>query len=147
MAGLQVHYELSDELSELVQKILQKYENKFWYVQFSDILCVEEYNKRPKHIAKVRLLEPPLNMLSDKQVIIEIARQHWDELTENQRLVVTYHELMHLEFDFENNKYKLRNHDVEDFHTILNTFGLHWAKPGNDVPNILENPDIWLEEL
>lgn len=146
MASLQTNYEVSEELIDLTRKILSAYENKFWFIQFHDLFCVEEHNKKPKFIAKIRLLESPLDLLSDKKVVVEIAKQNWDELSENQKLVVVYHELMHLEFDFEHNRYKIKNHDVEDFHSILNTFGLHWARVGNDVPNILDNQDIWLED-
>jgi predicted metallopeptidase len=143
MAGMSAHYELSDELSELVQKVLKAYDNQFWHIQYSDILCAEEYNKTPKFIAKIRLLDGALNLLSDKKVVIEIARQNWDGLTENQRLVVVYHELCHLSFDYEHNCYKLRDHDIEDFIEIVKPLGLGWASIGNEVPNILENTDIF----
>jgi len=140
---LQIQYQFSDELPPMLEEILAKYDNKFYFVNLDDILCVEELNKRPRHIAKIRLLEQPLTLLSDKKFILEVARQNWDMLTYNQKILVLYHELLHIKFNFEFNKYELRQHDVEDFSEILSVFGLGWADEGTDVPNILDHPEIW----
>ena len=140
---LQIQYQISDELPLMVAEILAKYENKFYFVNIDDILFVEELNKKPPSIAKIRLLEQPLTLLSDKKFIIEVACQNWDMLTYNQKILVLYHELLHIKFNFEYNKYELNKHDVEDFSEILNVFGIGWADEGSDVPNILDHPEVW----
>jgi len=142
---LQIQYQESEEAQELALEVLKIYDNKFYFINPEDILFVEELNKRPRFIAKIRLLEQPLTLLSDKRFILEIARQNWDMLSHNQRILVIYHELLHIKFNFEFNKYELKQHDVEDFSEILSVFGLGWADEGTDVPNILDNPEIWDE--
>lgn len=143
MTKLQIYYQLSEELEELTKLVIKKYDNKFYFINPDDILYVEELNKRPRHIAKIRLLQQPLTLLSDKKFIMEISLQHWDNLSYNQKLLVVYHELLHIKFNFENDKYEIELHDVEDFSEILSVFGLGWSSEGNEVPNILENPEVW----
>lgn len=143
MAKLRPDYTESEELKEYVSDVLRVYNTRFYHINMDHISFFEEYNKKPKHIAKIRILEAPLNLLSSTRIVIEIAKQNWDPLTHNQKLLVAYHELCHIEYNYEVDDYEIKNHDVEDFKEILSTFGLGWQSYENEVPNILENTDIW----
>jgi predicted metallopeptidase len=56
-------------------------------------------------------------------------------LTENQRKIVMYHELRHIEMTPKG--LTVRPHDIEDFESILKEHGLNWNQFGNEVPDIL----------
>lgn len=57
-------------------------------------------------------------------------------LTTNQKKLVMYHELRHIEMTPKG--FGVRPHDIEDFEEILQSFGLKWNDFGNDIPDILE---------
>jgi predicted metallopeptidase len=56
-------------------------------------------------------------------------------LSENQRKIVMYHELRHIEMTPKG--LTVRPHDIEDFESILREHGLNWKQLGNEVPDIL----------
>ncbi len=60
-------------------------------------------------------------------------------LTTNQKKLVMYHELRHIEMTQKG--FGVRPHDIEDFEEILQSFGLKWNAFGNDVPDILGKID------
>jgi hypothetical protein len=61
-------------------------------------------------------------------------------LTTNQKKLVMYHELRHIEITQKG--FGVRPHDIEDFEEILHSFGLKWNAFGNDVPDILAGGDV-----
>ena len=46
-------------------------------------------------------------------------------MTEEQKAVLMYHELLHVGMD-ENGALKIQPHDIEDFRVILDTYGMDW---------------------
>jgi len=58
-------------------------------------------------------------------------------LTDNQFKLVIYHELRHIGMGPKGSF--LIPHEIEDFESILNTYGLRWNNPGRDVPDILDS--------
>jgi hypothetical protein len=58
-------------------------------------------------------------------------------LTENQRKIVMYHELRHIEMTPKG--LTVRPHDIEDFESILREHGLNWNQFGNEVLDILDD--------
>ena len=59
-------------------------------------------------------------------------------MSENQLKILLYHELLHVGINDKTlePKYICNPHDIEDFAEILDTFGVHWAEIGADVPKI-----------
>lgn len=75
------------------------------------------------------------------KIIMEVFHCHWQNLSKNARLLVIYHELMHLQpeeravkFD---KKYRLVHHDVQEFANLIETYGVHWQHK-KSLPNILK---------
>ena len=70
-----------------------------------------------------------LKFFSGCDYVIQMSGELWDTLSEDTRKVLMLHELMHVyvEMDAEGDPvYKLRQHDVEDFASILEEHGVHW---------------------
>ena len=56
-------------------------------------------------------------------------------LNENQKKVLMYHELRHIGMG--EKRLKIETHDIEDFSNILEGLGIHWSRPGEEIPDIL----------
>lgn len=70
--------------------------------------------------------------------IIRIYEENVTGMSENQLKILLYHELLHVGINDKTlePKYICNPHDIEDFAEILDTFGVHWAEIGADVPKI-----------
>jgi len=71
-----------------------------------------------------------LRLFSGAHYVIEMSGVLWDSLDDNTKYVLMYHELLHPmpvmneqsdEWDF-----KIRKHDVQDFHHIISKYGVEW---------------------
>lgn len=57
--------------------------------------------------------------------IIVFYEPHTMLMTEEQKEILMYHELLHVGMD-ENGTMKIQPHDIEDFRTILDEYGMDW---------------------
>lgn len=70
-----------------------------------------------------------LKLFGGADYLIQMSGDLWDKLDVNPRRVLMLHELMHVYIDFNKDGepvYKLRNHDVEDFASIIDKYGVNW---------------------
>ena len=71
-----------------------------------------------------------LTFYADVDYIIEISKLTWDLLDEKARYLLVYHELLHVNivYDEQKDDYKflLRKHDIEDFREIVDRHGVAW---------------------
>lgn len=65
-----------------------------------------------------------LQFLSDYDFTIEINWTAWRLMTAEQRIALVDHELLHCAYDFEKEKWAMREHDVEEFREIIDRWGL-----------------------
>ena len=56
-------------------------------------------------------------------------------MTENQKKILMLHELKHI--DVGERGLTIRPHDIEDFKSIIKTYGLEWNDMDQDLPDIL----------
>lgn len=76
--------------------------------------------KRPK-IAKARLIPAIYQLLTGRDFIIEVDERYWDLLSLEQQEALIDHALSHCERDAKG--WYLRDHDVEEFRSILERHG------------------------
>lgn len=62
--------------------------------------------------------------------IISVSGDIWDELDDQRKRIVIWHELEHVHPEYNEDKgeynYKVRRHDVEDFASIIEEHGVDW---------------------
>lgn len=62
--------------------------------------------------------------------IISVSGDIWDHLEQDRREILIWHELEHVHPEYNEDKgeynYKVRNHDIEDFQSIIEEHGVDW---------------------
>jgi len=62
--------------------------------------------------------------------IISVSGDIWDQLEQERREILIWHELEHVHPEYNEDKgeynFKVRNHDVEDFQSIIEEHGVDW---------------------
>ncbi len=118
----------SNEVIELTRKIINTFPEKFIKVNIDDLHFIFKDVEKSKMLAHVRLLSGSLQTLTKKKIEFCVWKQHWESSDLNNKAMTIYHELTHIFYDSDKNKYKLLRHDVEDFHELLELFGLNRDK-------------------
>jgi membrane glycosyltransferase len=72
-----------------------------------------------------------LKFFSGFDYLIEMSGEVWDALDEPTRYILMLHELMHL-LPVMNDKtgnwdFKLRDHDIQDFSSLIKKYGIDWV--------------------
>lgn len=75
--------------------------------------------------ASISLTPKYLVACGAKPLCITVFKKFWDSADTSTRKLLLVHELMHIIIN-KAGEYKLRQHDVQDFHDILKTAGLDW---------------------
>lgn len=85
-------------------------------------------DKAPRWLAKICRLHEMQQCLGHKPLIMVVYQGWFDKATEAERNAVIFHELMHIVF--RDGKYKLVQHDIQDFKFIVSRIGLNYEKAG-----------------
>lgn len=75
-----------------------------------------------------------LEYFSQCDFLIQMSKKLWDSIPEEAQYILMLHELMHVSFEIKYDKkldketyiYKIRDHDVEDFQSLIERFGIKW---------------------
>ena len=139
-----VDYEPADDIKELAEKIISmKPELAFIYECDIKVGYVRAYESKRRQgrvtFADCRKINGPYLAYLPYDILITAYEPNMAWLTENQRKVVIYHELRHI--DVNERGITVRPHDIEDFESILSEHGLNWSQPGIDVIDILAGGD------
>lgn len=76
--------------------------------------------------------------------IITFYEPNTETLSENQRKILMLHELKHIGIGEKG--LKIEEHDIQDFAKILEGYGMHWNGYGEEVPDILMEDSIQMNE-
>lgn len=105
------------------------------HVEVDDILFLRELETKPGGtLARTyRLVDHPIGFYITARFAIVVYDQNTDYMSANQLAILVLHELMHIPELGD----KLVDHDVKDFRSVLG-IDLDWARPGQEVMDILE---------
>lgn len=118
-------YEVADtSVHQMLAQVVSTHPDKFIHVNPDDVHAVFKDSLKSSWRARIRIVSGYLSTLTNKKFVLEVHKADWDSSTTEERALVVFHELMHIVFDEEKNKYKLRKHDVQDFYEVLKKFGL-----------------------
>ena len=138
------------EFKEIAEKIEKKYP-RFFHEDFDldKFYFIRTETIKPKWISRVRKIGHPWGALPglDRVIyLVETADEHWEPLTEAQRVLTVFHELKHIPeggCDYDSKECgKLIDHPIQDFPECIAAANgnLFWfqAGHGEDLPNILD---------
>jgi len=71
-----------------------------------------------------------LKVFGECDYVIELSGEFWDKITEEQRMILLWHELLHV-LAITNDKsgeweYRIRRHDINEFYIIVKKYGVDW---------------------
>lgn len=128
--------ELAPEYKDIADKIIDKFPISFGHIETDKVLFLRETEKSPKKYADIRKVVAPYTFMTELKFIITFYEAPMLGLNDAQKVMVVYHELLHIDVDFN----KLKKHNVEDFRELVSIYGVNWAIDPN-LPNILEDDE------
>jgi len=129
--AIKKEYRTSKDLSILAKKIIeQKNPNglKESNAEFEFLLVYPHISKTVA--GRCSRIKDNIKFLTGLDYIIEMSGQIWDQLNDDVKEKLMYHELLHA-FPEYNEKsgewlYKIRDHNVKDFYQLVSKYGLDW---------------------
>lgn len=124
------------EVLDIVEQVVEQYEPALGEVRIGILMRNVAPRSAGKRIyGKAKLVGPEQKALmaaffppdETPDYVIWFAQDTWDELTEKQRLALAHHELYHCQIT-DNGKHKMRSHDLNEFHRIIDVHGLWWPQ-------------------
>jgi hypothetical protein len=132
--------EVSEELRRLGERVIAGVPELAYILDY-DIRIGYVMSQEPKHkdgkivMADCRKVTGPYKAYLPFDFVVTFYEPNMGYMTENQKKVLMLHELKHVGIG--SRGLRLEPHDIEDFQSILSTYGLRWGAFGNDIPDIL----------
>jgi len=121
-------YEVSTEVEEVAVGVVDAKQLNIEPAQVKYVLVYPGINKTTA--ARCMATNPMIKLFGDCDYIIQVAGDLWDDLDEDRKKILMWHELMHI-LPIQNPKsgewsFKLREHDIMDFNVIIKQHGVEW---------------------
>ncbi len=132
--------EVSEELRLLGERVITGIRELSYIpgydIRIGYVLSYESKKKDGKIIAAdCRKVAGPYKAYLPFDFIVTFYEPNMSYMTDNQRKVLMLHELKHIGVGPKG--LRVEPHDMEDFMSILETYGMRWNAFNNDVPDIL----------
>lgn len=124
-------WEVRDDIRPMMIKLKKRFPTTIGHVRTKRILVVGFQNRSSGHVARIRANKMPWAItLPNYDYALEVWATRFDNLPKSQKWYVLLHELMHIpqggheegnRLDYR----KLINHDIEDFSSLLNHYGIY----------------------
>lgn len=123
-------FEVSDEVRDLALKIIAEQHMDISPAKVEYILVFPNISKTVA--GKCIKTGRELKFYSEKDYLLEISGDLWNVLDDSVKYVLVQHELMHV-LPLMNEKtgkwqFKVRDHNVQDFSSIIKTHGIDWIE-------------------
>jgi hypothetical protein len=119
------YVEATNNVEELVTKIMQTWPDRFQHITRTDILLLMKDSPKSTYKARTRLFNGLFRMVTKKKIVIEVHKQSWDLDKPVDRALTIYRELYRVDLRETTKDYKLTRPDLSDFTKILEKTGLH----------------------
>lgn len=126
--------QLAPEYRDIADKLIDKFPVAFGFIELDKVLFLKEDSKTPKKYADIRGVRSPFTFMTEYKFIMTVYEQVCASMNDAQKVMLIYHELLHIHSDFE----KLRKHNLEDFRELVAIYGVNWNIDPN-LPNILDD--------
>ena len=100
---------------EIADALINKFDVGLGHIEIDKVLFLSESEKTPKKYADTRNVAYPYNYLMDYKYIIIFYENNIQAMTDPQKHMLVFHELLHIDDDFK----KVRKHNIEDFRELI----------------------------
>lgn len=127
--------EINEKYAQIAQELIES-EDVLAPIRDSDVRIIYLSSEHEKKKGK-KLILGECEKVPDKwkwtvpcDFTITIFEPNIEQLSDEQLKILLLHELLHvgIEIDGNEEKYHIVPHDVEDFETILDRYGVHWSE-------------------
>jgi len=130
----------SEELDKLVKRIIKKFPDNFGHIDPKQVLTLSSDKESKRAIAKVTKIPSYLRETIPYRVAMITHDNLYDQLSPNVRRLVVLHELEHIQpHPNDEDDYKLKGHDVEDWVDMIMYLGPGWVRSAKF--NILDSSE------
>lgn len=129
------HYTRSEEYTKLARAVIDEHEDLSWIASNARIDFLE--SSEPKIVkdrtvfGECKLVKEIYQVYIPYDFLIIIYTPNVCCFTDEQKRILLYHELLHVDFKEDKNgsiDFCVRPHDIEDFITIIDKYGLNWQE-------------------
>ena len=118
----------SDELRDIAEKVMSEKGIDLSMAKIEYFLVYPNVSKKVAGMCVRTSRE--LKYFSEFDYLVEMSGDLWDNLSDEVRYLLMYHELMHIYPIYNEKKdewrFSLRRHDIEDFRSIVGPHGVDW---------------------
>lgn len=128
------HYTRSEEYAKLAQEVISVHEDLLWIknnVRIDFLESNEEKTLKDKTVfGECKLVKEIFKVYVPYDFLIIIYTPNVGYFTEEQKKILLYHELLHVDFKEKDGEidFCVRPHDIEDFITVIDKYGLNWQE-------------------
>lgn len=121
----------SDELRELADKVIDE-NQRFSHLKDKRCRIAFQYSSDAKHsggktvYADTEKVKDKYKKFMPYDFVITFYGGNTDGITEESMYKLMYHELNHVGFDPDDEKYSILPHDIEDFTDVVDKWGVRW---------------------
>lgn len=139
-----IDFEVSDELKEFGEKIISKrpelhFINEYG-IKVGYVISYEAKRDKGRSVnADCRKVNGPYQAYLPFDFVITFYEPNVYHMTDNQKKILMLHELRHIGIGVRG--LRIENHDIEDFYSLLQEFGMQWNDINQDVIDILAGGD------
>jgi hypothetical protein len=124
---------ISQDYKDIAEQLISKFQTTLGQIDIDQILFLNESVKSPKKYADIQLVKSPYTFITNYKFILTVYEPKVLGFNPAQMNILILHELTHISEDGD----KLVKHDLEDFFTIISTFGPDW----DTNPNVIDPLD------
>jgi predicted metallopeptidase len=122
-------WQRKDDLEQYVIRLKNKYRSELDHIIPDSILYAAFSKKKSSVKANIRAISGVWALFKNECYILSVHLENWNELTEQQKMYLIYHELLHIpEYGFvdgEKDYKKIVKHDLQDFKILVDEFGVY----------------------
>jgi hypothetical protein len=135
-----IDYEIAEDLEVLGKKVIEAIPElhfiKAYEIRIGYIRGYESKKDKGKAVnADCRIVKGTFTAYLPFDFLITFYEPNIEHLTDNQKKLLMLHELKHIGVGPRG--FKIEDHDVEDFESMIRKYGIRWSSTHDDVPDIL----------
>ena len=131
---MSINYWQSDEYRQLAEQVIAEHPDLSWIdkalISIDYLECDAEKKRASGPVlGECVLVKDLFRLYVPFDFLIVIYAPNVRRLSETQKKILLYHELLHVDMGEKDGepKYCVRPHDVEDFAAVIRRYGLDWA--------------------
>lgn len=113
-------FKITEEFNDTALELYNTHKEEMRLTVHPSKVIFMRSDKKKKAYAYCKIIRGEYELLTNKKFVIVIVNENYDNLnSEEKKRYVILHELMHLDYDDEKDRYHLLKHSLEDFHQLL----------------------------